>query len=112
MLTTDGINFSARSAKDSGTGLAFAKEMFKITNKNKDVFTGAFWSGEKSLELGLIDDYGEMKSVLKQRFGENLKIREFAPKKKLFGFSNLFSGAIDIFINKIEERISFKKFGL
>ena len=84
----------------------------KITNKNKDLFTGAFWSGEKSLEQGLIDGYGEMKSVLKQRFGENVKIKEFAPKKKLFGFSNLFSGAIDIFINKIEERISFKKFGL
>ena len=84
----------------------------KITNKNRDLFTGAFWSGEKSLELGLIDAYGEMKSVLKQRFGENVKIKEFAPKKKLFGFSNLFSGAIDIFINKIEERISFKKFGL
>ena len=84
----------------------------KITNKNKDLFTGAFWSGEKSLEIGLIDGYGEMKSVLKQRFGENVKIKEFAPKKKLFGFGNLFSGAIDIFINKIEERISFKKFGL
>ena len=84
----------------------------KITNKNKDLFTGAFWSGEKSLELGLIDDYGEMKSVLKQRFGENVKIKEFAPKKKLFGFSNLFSGAIDILISKIEERISLKKFGL
>ena len=69
-------------------------------------------SGEKGLELGLIDDYGEMKSVLKQRFGENVKIKEFAPKKKLFGFSNLLSGAIDIFISKIEERISFKKFGL
>ena len=84
----------------------------EITNKNKDLFTGAFWSGEKSLELGLIDDCGEMKSVLKQRFGENVKIKEFAPKKKFFGFSNLLSGAIDIFINRIEERISFKKFGL
>ena len=84
----------------------------KISDKNKDLFSGAFWSGEKSLEIGLIDGYGEMKSVLKQRFGENVKIKEFAPKKKLFGFSNLFSGALDIFINKIEERISFKKFGL
>jgi ClpP class serine protease len=84
----------------------------KISNENKDLFTGAFWSGEKSLEIGLIDDFGEMKSVLKQRFGENIKIREFAPKKKLFGFSNLFSGAIDILINKIEERINFNRFGL
>ena len=63
-----------------------------------------FWSGEKSLELGLIDDYGEMKSVLKQRFGENVKIKEFAPKKKLFGFSNLLSGAIEILIFKMDER--------
>ena len=84
----------------------------KVMNGNKDLFSGAFWSGEKSLEIGLIDAYGEMKSVLKERFGENVKIKEFAPKKKLFGFSNLLSGALDILIYKIEERINFKRFGL
>ena len=84
----------------------------KITNKDKDLFTGAFWSGEKSLDLGLIDAFGEMKLTLKERFGEDVKIKEFVPKKKLFGLSNLFSGALDILIHKIEERISFKRFGL
>lgn len=84
----------------------------KITNENKEIFTGAFWSGEKSLEIGLIDSFGEMKAVLKDRFGENVKIKEFAPKKKLFGFGNLLSGALDMFIHKIEERSSFKNFGL
>ena len=80
--------------------------------KIKKFFTGAFWSGEKSLELGLIDSFGEMKAVLKDRFGENVKIKEFAPKKKLFGFGNFLSGALDMFIHKIEERSSFKNFGL
>ena len=84
----------------------------KISNKDKDLFTGAFWSGEKSLDLGLIDAFGEMKSTLKVRFGEDIKIKEFAPKKKLFGFGNLFSGALDFLIYKIEERLSFKRFGL
>ena len=84
----------------------------KIANKDKDLFTGAFWSGEKSLDLGLIDAFGEMKFTLKERFGEDVKIKEFAPKKKLFGFGSLFSGALDILIYKIEERISFKRFGL
>ena len=84
----------------------------KISNKDKDLFTGAFWSGEKSLDLGLIDAFGEMKLTLKVRFGEDIKIKEFAPKKKLFGFGNLFSGVLDILIYKIEERISFKRFGL
>ena len=84
----------------------------KISIENKEIFTGAFWSGEKSLELGLIDSFGEMKAVLKDRFGENLKIKEFAPKKKLFGFGNLLSGALDILITKVEERSAFNKFGL
>ena len=53
-----------------------------------------------------------MKLTLKERFGEDVKIKEFVPKKKLFGLSNLFSGALDILIYKIEERISFKRFGL
>ncbi len=84
----------------------------KIINENKEIFTGAFWSGEKSLELGLIDSFGEMKAVLKDRFGENVKIKEFAPKKKFFGFGSLLSGALDMLINKVEERSSFNKFGL
>ena len=84
----------------------------KIINENKEIFTGAFWSGEKSLELGLIDSFGEMKKVLKDRFGEDVKIKEFAPKKKLFGFGSLLSGALDILFHKIEERNSFKNFGL
>ena len=84
----------------------------KITHKDKDLFTGAFWSGEKSLDLGLIDAFGEMKFILKERFGEQIKIKEFAPKKKFFGFGNLFSGALDVLIYKVEERISFKRFGL
>ena len=84
----------------------------KISNKDKDLFTGAFWSGQKSLDLGLIDAFGEMKFILKERFGEDIKIREFAPKKKFFGFGSLLSGALDVLIYKIEERISFKRFGL
>ena len=84
----------------------------KITNKDKDLFTGAFWSGQKSLDLGLIDAFGEMKFILKERFGEDIKIREFAPKKKFFGFGSLLSGSLDVLIYKVEERISFKRFGL
>ena len=84
----------------------------KIKDDNKDVFTGAFWSGEKSLEIGLIDSFGEMKSVLKERFGNQVKIKEFTPKKKLFGFSSLLSGALDILIQKVDEKSIFKRFGL
>ena len=76
------------------------------------MFTGAFWSGEESLEIGLIDGFGEMKTILKERFGDNVKTKEFSPKKKFFGFSNLLSGSLDMLIYKIDERSLFKRFGL
>jgi hypothetical protein len=53
-----------------------------------------------------------MKSVLKERFGHQVKIKEFTPKKKLFGFSSLLSGALDILIQKVDEKSIFKRFGL
>jgi len=84
----------------------------KIDDKNKEVFTGAFWSGEESIEIGLIDGFGEMKTILKERFGDNVKTKEFSPKKKFFGFANLLSGSLDMLIYKIDERILFKRFGL
>jgi hypothetical protein len=33
ILTTEGINFSAKSAKDSGTGFALARAKLKIVTK-------------------------------------------------------------------------------
>ena len=93
-------------------GFVKSRRGSKISVENKEVFTGAFWSGEKRLEIGLIDSFGEMKSVLKERFGENVKIREFAPKKKFFGFGNLLSGALDILLQKIYEKGILQRFGL
>ena len=84
----------------------------KIKDDNKEVFTGAFWSGEKSLEIGLIDSFGEMKCILKERFGSQVKIKEFSPKKKFFGFSSLLSGALDMLIHRFEEKSIFNRFGL
>jgi hypothetical protein len=53
-----------------------------------------------------------MKTILKERFGDNVKTKEFSPKKKFFGFANLLSGSLDMLIYKIDERSLFKRFGL
>ena len=84
----------------------------KLLEENNEIFTGTFWSGEKALEIGLIDGIGEMKEILKKRFGEKVKIKEYVPKRKFFDFGNLISFAFDNIINKIEEKLNFKKFGI
>ncbi|MGL4489592.1 MAG: S49 family peptidase, partial [Rhizobiaceae bacterium] len=43
-----------------------------------DLFTGLFWTGMKGKELGLIDELGDMRSVLKARYGEKTKLRLIA----------------------------------
>ena len=84
----------------------------KLLEESDDIFTGTFWSGEKALEIGLIDGIGEMKEILKKRFGEKVKIKEYAPKRKFFDFGNLISFAFDNIIDKVEEKLNFKKFGI
>ncbi|WP_414706555.1 S49 family peptidase [Saliniramus sp.] len=40
-----------------------------------ELFSGAFWAGEDAKALGLIDEIGDMRSVLRARFGEKLRLR-------------------------------------
>ena len=84
----------------------------KIKKNEEDVFTGEFWSGEKALNIGLVDGIGELKQVLRDRFGEKVKLKEYSPKKRFFDFGNIISLAFDVFIDKVEEKLNFKKFGL
>ena len=84
----------------------------KLDDSNDDLFSGMFWSGEKALELGLIDGIGQVNQILKNRFGKDVKIKEYHQKKKFFDIGNLVNVLLDIILIKIEEKISFKRFGL
>jgi len=82
------------------------------------IFTGAFWSGRKAAKLGLIDAIADMRSKMKEKFGDKVEIKNISVKK---GFiKSLFSEKSDLalanvtfsLIDKIEERINFNRFGL
>ena len=47
----------------------------KLKGNEIELFSGAFWSGRQALEHGLIDGVGHMHDVLRQKFGDKLKIR-------------------------------------
>ncbi|MFZ2100113.1 MAG: S49 family peptidase [Oricola sp.] len=50
-----------------------------------ELFTGAFWAGEKAKELGLVDHIGDMRSFLKMRYGKKTELRLIQPQRNLFG---------------------------
>ncbi|NNF78662.1 MAG: S49 family peptidase [Rhizobiales bacterium] len=66
----------------------------KLDEDEKDLFSGAFWSGGQAKALGLVDDVGTMHAVLKAKFGDDLELKPIsAPKKGLL--SRLIPGASD-----------------
>jgi ClpP class serine protease len=50
-----------------------------------DLFTGLFWTGAKGLELGLVDALGDMRGVLRQRFGPKTRLKLITAPRGLLG---------------------------
>ncbi len=90
------------------------------------LFTGAFWSGARGVELGLVDELGDLRSHLRERFGEKLRLRGIEPKRGLlsrFGgdrgvsasspVSGAFVGeAVDHALAAVADRALWSRFGL
>lgn len=84
-----------------------------------DLFSGAFWSGERAVALGLADQIGELRTLLKDRYGTKVQIKVIAAERSLLrrrlgleGRSGRVSLAIDHAISTIEERMLWNRFGL
>lgn len=85
----------------------------KLKESDENLFTGAFWSGKKSLTLGLIDGVCDMRSKMKEKFGDKVKIKQITAKKGLLkSFFSEKSNFSESLLGKVEERLSFNKFGL
>ena len=41
----------------------------------EDLFSGAFWTGRRAQELGLIDGLGDLRSIMRMRYGERVRLR-------------------------------------
>jgi len=89
---------------------------------NDDIFTGMFWTGRPAMELGLIDTFGHMSTVLKQRYGEKTTLKLVQPKRGFFGRSapgvavqigmGAASGLANGIIDTVEEKALWGRFGL
>lgn len=92
----------------------------RLKETDESVFTGAFWSGARAKELGLIDGIGDMYSVLRAKFGEDVicKLVNRDPLLKrvsLPGFAQSGGNAMELcerLIAAIEARALWSRLGL
>lgn len=49
------------------------------------LFSGLFWTGMRGVDLGLVDGLGDMKDILRRRYGEKVKLQLISGSRSLFG---------------------------
>jgi signal peptide peptidase SppA len=90
----------------------------RLKGDRKDLFSGAFWTGQRALDLGLVDGIGDYRQVIADRFGEQTEFLMIEPKRKLL---SLGGGGVSAHINssvvgdvteRAVERAYFARYGL
>lgn len=105
--------------------IAWVKERrgLRLRAPEGELFSGAFWTGETAVSLGLADSVGDLRSVLKERFGA--KVRPMPLERKKSFLRGLFGGGSRTedgeervaaigqgLLAAIEERFLWSRFGL
>jgi signal peptide peptidase SppA len=94
----------------------------KIEAAGDSLFTGAFWSGKKALELGLIDGLADLRSKMRELFGDDVRFKLATPERRFFRARHgVFAGGFDLglspggfaadMISAIEARALWSRFG-
>lgn len=109
-----------RRIHDLFVDLVRARRGAKLDETNGDLFSGAFWVGAEALDLGLVDGLGDIRTVMRQRFGENVQFRMIEPARppllaRLLGRRSGFpSSLVDPgeMLGALEERAIWSRLGL
>jgi serine protease SohB len=61
-----------REIHDGFIALVKSRRGGKLNGAEEDLFTGEYWTGFRGLELGLVDALGDLRGVLRQRYGDKV----------------------------------------
>ena len=91
----------------------------QLAEDREELFSGAFWTGQRALELGLVDELGELRSVMRKKYGEKVRLRPFGERRGLLRRLGLIGprantpgGWVEELMGAIEARGIWGRFGL
>ncbi|WP_204949497.1 S49 family peptidase [Methylopila capsulata] len=83
-----------------------------------ELFTGAFWTASSGLALGLVDRIGDLRSVMRERWGDKVELRLMTKRTPLLkrlmgrGAEGVEASLPDEAMAAIEARALWSRFGL
>lgn len=91
----------------------------RLKGDDDTLFNADVWTGERAAELGLIDGLGDLRSTLRDRFGEEVRMPILGPARgwlrRRFGMAAFAPGPADPvadLLAAVEERAHWARFGL
>ena len=91
----------------------------KLKGGAKKLFSGEFWTGAQGLKLGLVDGIGDVRTMMRERFGKRVRLRLVEPRRhwlqRRLAFNIGAGGAAgwaDDLITAVEVREHWGRFGL
>ena len=100
-----------------------ARRGARLAESDPDLFSGEFWLGRKAIGLGLADGIGDIRSVLRERYGRKVVMRKIGrprgwlarrlrPGLLLAGDGEEAGSLAGDFLGAIEARLWWSRYGL
>jgi len=92
----------------------------KLNGPENDLFSGEYWTGRRALELGLVDAVGDLRTVLRERFGDKVVMPLISAERgflgrRVFGVGRnapMPAGLAEEAISALEARAIWARYGL
>jgi serine protease SohB len=114
-----------REIHESFIALVKARRGDKLDSRETALFSGAYWTGQRGRELGLVDAIGDLRTTLRERYGDKVRTPLIAERgfalfgRKAAGVEQLlnrpnFAGLsiADDLVATLEARALWSRFGL
>ena len=88
----------------------------RLKGSARTLFSGEFWTGERALDLGLIDGIGDARSVMREKLGERVRFMATARRQSLRTLlarsASPADGLAHDIVGALEERLLWQRYGL
>jgi signal peptide peptidase SppA len=115
-----------RDVHDVFIGIVKERRAERLKGIDQELFSGAFWSATKALELGLIDGVGDVRTRMRELYGDKVRLKvvphdrgglltRFRRAPSVFGYDDLTRGRLafgEDLISAIEARALWSRYGL
>jgi serine protease SohB len=112
-----------REIHDSFIALVKSRRGGKLSGPENDLFSGEYWTGTRGLELGLVDAIGDLRGVLRERFGDKVATPLISAERGWLGrrvagvagnalMQGLPAGLAEDLIAALEARALWARYGL